>query len=111
MLKLSVDKPRFFLAFAKEARYGTDYKEKLKDKDPMIAKTLTTAAAAIALTATPVFAQEASIDRLPAPVDAQGEQLEGESGLIFALLAAAAIIAGIIILVDSGDDEVLPTSP
>lgn len=76
----------------------------------MIAKTLTTAAAVIALSATPVFAQEASIDRLPAPVDAQGEQLEGQSGLILALLAAAAIIAGIIIAADNGEES-LPTSP
>lgn len=76
----------------------------------MIAKTLTTAAAVIALTATPVFAQEASIDRLPAPVDAQGEQLEGQSGLIWALLAAAAIMAGIIIALEDSEED-LPTSP
>lgn len=76
----------------------------------MIAKTFTTAAAAIALSATPVFAQEASIDRLPAPVETQGEQLEGNSGIFLALLAAAAIIAGIIIAAD-GDEETLPTSP
>lgn len=78
----------------------------------MIAKIATTAAAALALSATPVLAQEASIDRLPAPVDAQGEQLEGESGILIALLAAAAIIAGIIIAADGGTDEAdLPTSP
>lgn len=79
----------------------------------MIAKTFTTAAAAIALTATPVFAQEASIDRLPAPVEMQGEQLEGQSGgLILALLAAAVIIAGIIIAAGDDTDEAdLPTSP
>lgn len=78
----------------------------------MIAKIATTAAAALALSATPVLAQEASIDRLPAPVDAQGEQLEGGSGILIALLAAAAIIAGIIIAADGGTDEAdLPTSP
>ncbi|KLI64240.1 hypothetical protein [Aurantiacibacter marinus] len=76
----------------------------------MIAKTFTTAAAVIALTATPVLAQESSIDRLPASVDAQGEQLEGQNGIFIALLAAAAIIAGIIIAA-SDDEEPLPTSP
>lgn len=77
----------------------------------MIAKTFTTAAAAIALSATPVFAQEASVDRLPAAVDAQGEQLEGRSGIILALLAAAVIIAGIIVAAGDDDDDSLPTSP
>jgi len=76
----------------------------------MIAKLLTTSAAALALSATPVLAQEASIDRLPAPVETQAEELEGGGGIILALLAAAAIIAGIIIA-SGGDDEALPTSP
>jgi len=79
----------------------------------MNAKTFTTAAAAIALTATPVLAQEASIDRMPAPVDAQGEQLGDEDrgpGLLLAILAVAAIAAGIYIALDD-DEDTLPTSP
>ncbi|WP_340587128.1 hypothetical protein [Erythrobacter alti] len=78
----------------------------------MIAKLFTTATAALALSATPVLAQEASIDRAPAPVEMQSEQLEGQSGgLLLALLAAAVIIAGIIIAAGGDDDEPLPTSP
>lgn len=77
----------------------------------MIAKLFTTSAAVLALSATPVLAQEASIDRLPAPVEVQGEELEGTgAGILLALLAAAAIIAGIIIA-SGGDDGTLPTSP
>ncbi|GEM_PF-1468361 len=78
----------------------------------MTAKLFTTVAASLALSATPVLAQEASIDRLPAPVETQAEELEGGSGILLALLAAAAIIAGIIAATgDSTDDSDLPTSP
>ncbi|MGB3167276.1 MAG: hypothetical protein WBA68_10930 [Alteraurantiacibacter sp.] len=77
----------------------------------MIAKTFTAAAAALALTATPVLAQETEIDRAPAQVDVQAEQ-DGRHGpgLLLAVLALAAIIGAIIIAVGD-DDEDLPTSP
>lgn len=71
-----------------------------------IKKMLTAGAAASMLVASPVIAQ-AQADRASAPVDGF-EQLEGENGILIALLAAAAVIAGIIIIAD-GDNE--PTSP
>lgn len=39
------------------------------------------------------------------------EKIEGGSGILIALLAAAAVIAGIILIADGDDDEDLPTSP
>lgn len=80
----------------------------------MMTRTFTTIAAAAALTATPVMAQSIDAERASAPV-AQAEQLGEEGrgpGLILALLAAAAIIAGIYIaLEDEDDDGDLPVSP
>lgn len=75
----------------------------------MIARMFTSAAAAIALSATPVMAQDSTSSRLPAPIEAESEQLEG-GGIIIAILAAAAVITGIIIAA-GGSDENLPTSP
>ena len=82
----------------------------------MIVKTFTTAAAAIALTATPVMAQTAEIERNSAQIDAQAEMLQDEDrrgpGLLLGVLALAVIIAGILILAgEDGDDEDVPTSP
>ncbi|MDE1466994.1 hypothetical protein [Aurantiacibacter sp. D1-12] len=77
----------------------------------MMKKLLTTVAVAGAMVTTPALAQDAAFDRLPAPVE-QGEELEGEAGLIIALLAAAAVIAGIIIATGTDNaDEQLPASP
>ena len=82
----------------------------------MTAKLFTTAAAAIALTATPTLAQESQFDRAPAPVS-QAEMLDDHDadngpGLLLAILALAAIIGAILIAAgQEGDDEVLPTSP
>jgi len=66
--------------------------------------------AAAAVVAMPVTASavEASIQTSTAPVIEENE-LEGGSGVIVAILAAAAIIAGIIIAADGSDDT--PTSP
>lgn len=65
------------------------------------------ATAALSLAATPAIA-EAAFDRAAAPVEGESE-LEGGSGIILAILAAAAVIAGIIIAADDGNDE--PLSP
>ncbi len=73
----------------------------------MMTKFLATTAVSLALIATPVVAQATTADRASAPVGATSE-LEGGSGIILAILAAAAIIAGIIIAADNEDD--VPTS-
>lgn len=70
-------------------------------------RNLALATAAVSLAASPAIA-EAAFERTGAPVEGESE-LEGEGGIIIALLAAAAVIAGIIILADDGED--LPTSP
>lgn len=73
------------------------------------------AIAAASLVSAPVLAQAAQPVssatqpvRAVAAVDSESE-LEGSSGIIVALLAAAAVIAGIIIAADGSDDT--PTSP
>lgn len=71
-------------------------------------KKIIAAIAATGLLATPVLAQSVNVERAPAR-SSDSNELEGESGILIALLAAAAIIAGIIILADNEDD--LPTSP
>jgi hypothetical protein len=70
----------------------------------MAIRNIVLATAAAALAASPVLAQ-ASLDRATAPVE--GEEGGGTSGfgIIAGILAAAAIIAGIIIAADGGDDE------
>ncbi|MFL0357356.1 hypothetical protein ACI5KX_12860 [Erythrobacter sp. GH1-10] len=70
-------------------------------------RTLALATAAVSLAASPAIA-EAAYDRANAPVEGESE-LEGESGILIAILASAAIIAGIIIVADGGEDA--PTSP
>ena len=77
----------------------------------MTPKKIAAALAATGLLASPVLAQTAETLRAPSPVQ-DSEELEGEgTGIILALLAAAAVIAGIIIATgDSGTDD-LPTSP
>ena len=76
-----------------------------------------TAAAAVSLAATPALAQAtssasklsvASVQRAGG-TQADESQLAGGSGIIIAILAAAAVIAGIIIAADSDGDD--PTSP
>lgn len=59
------------------------------------------AAAALTLVASPVVAQT---ERATAPVSDESEMGRGSS-MILAILAIAAVIAGIIILVDDSDDE------
>jgi hypothetical protein len=65
-------------------------------------RTLAAAAAAITVAATPAIA-EASFDVAAAPVSGKSK-LEGGSGTILAILAAAAIIAGIVLVADGGSD-------
>lgn len=60
------------------------------------------ALAAASLAATPVVA-EASFDRSVAP--AEGENLEGTTGIIAIVLGVAAVIAAIIIIADDDDDD------
>ncbi|VWX57497.1 hypothetical protein [Sphingorhabdus sp. 109] len=70
------------------------------------------AAAAASLVSAPVLAQASqpvsSAVRTSATVEGEND-LEGGSGIIIAILAAAAVIAGIIIAADGSDDT--PTSP
>ncbi|QFT77035.1 hypothetical protein [Erythrobacter sp. THAF29] len=66
------------------------------------------ATAAVSLAASPAIA-EAAFDRSTAPVEGESE-LEGGSGILIAILAAAAIIAGIIVAADDNGED-LPTSP
>ncbi|QJB68564.1 hypothetical protein [Parasphingorhabdus halotolerans] len=73
---------------------------------------LASATAAAALVIAPVAAQAAdsvapAVERVSASTTAKGEKLEGENGILIAVLAAAAVIAGIIIIADDND----PTSP
>lgn len=73
------------------------------------------AIAATSLVASPVLAQAAqpvSSVSQAARADASAtseSDLEGGSGILIAILAAAAVIAGIIIAADGSEDE--PTSP
>ncbi|MBV7259274.1 hypothetical protein [Erythrobacter crassostreae] len=71
-------------------------------------RNLALATAAVSLAASPAIA-EAAFDRASAPVEGESE-LSGENGILIALLAAAAVIAGIIVIA-SDDGEDLPTSP
>ncbi|SIN89603.1 hypothetical protein SAMN02745824_2207 [Parasphingorhabdus marina DSM 22363] len=71
------------------------------------------AVAAASLVSAPVFAQavqpvSSQVERVGAATSDESE-LEGGSGIIIAVLAAAAVIAGIIIAADGSDDT--PTSP
>ena len=72
---------------------------------------LAAAGAAFGLVATPIVAQAspAAVDRVGAPIDAAEEIGGGTSGLVIAILALAAVIAGIVIAVDDDEDE--PVSP
>ncbi len=68
-------------------------------------RNLLAATAAISLAASPALAQSsANVDRISAPVAQDESELQG-SGILIAILAAAAVIAGIIIIADNGDDE------
>ncbi len=72
------------------------------------------AVAAASLVSAPVFAQaqqpvSSTSEAARTGANASGEDLEGGSGVILAVLAAAAVIAGIIIAADGSDDT--PTSP
>lgn len=69
-------------------------------------RSIALATAALTLAASPAIA-EAAFERSVAPVEGESE-LQGGSTFLFAALAAAAVIGGIIIVAD-GDDE--PTSP
>ena len=70
-------------------------------------RNLALATAAVSLAASPAIA-EAAFERANAPVEDESE-IEGGSGIIVAVLAAAAIIGGIVVAADSGNSA--PTSP
>ena len=65
--------------------------------------TIAAAAAVVSLAATPAIA-EANFDRSAAPIEGESA-LEGEGSILLALLAAAAIIAGIIIASDGTEND------
>ncbi len=60
------------------------------------------ATAALSLATAPAIAQ-ANFDRASAPIEGESE-FEG-NGIILGVLAAAAIIAGIVIIADDGNDD------
>lgn len=66
-------------------------------------RTLAAAAAVLSLATAPAIA-EVSLARTSAPVEDESEM--GGSGLLIAILAGAAVIAGIIIAADGDDDPV-----
>ncbi len=67
-------------------------------------RNLLAATAALSLVATPALARtSANVDRVSAPVTQGESKLEG-TGMILAILAAAAVIGGIIIAADGGND-------
>ncbi len=71
-------------------------------------KKMAAVVAATTLTVAPVSAQAVdSVAPAVERVSGSAENLEGENGIVIALLAAAAVIAGIIIIADDGN----PTSP
>ncbi|QUL36581.1 hypothetical protein [Erythrobacter sp. JK5] len=63
------------------------------------------ATAALSLAAVPAVA-EASFDRSSAA--AEGESLEGKTGILLTILGVAAIVAAVLIIDDSDDDAVSP---
>ena len=68
-------------------------------------RTLAATAAVLSLATAPAIA-EVSLDRAPAPANKKSEL--GGSGLLIAILAGAAVIAGIVIAADGDDDPVSP---
>ncbi len=69
-------------------------------------KTLSIAAASVALTAAPIAAHAAaSSDRVAAPV-AETSELAGGIGPAFIIVALAAVGMGILLLTDDDDNEV-----
>ena len=67
-----------------------------------------TAIGALSLIAAPVFAQAADAPARQGARVGDAEELAGRSGVIIAVLALAAIIGGIVIATEDGDE---PTSP
>ncbi len=65
-------------------------------------RNIAVATAALSLAATPAIA-EAAFSPAVAPVEGESE-LGGENGILIAVLAGAAVIAGIIIIADDDDD-------
>jgi hypothetical protein len=89
--------------------------ETLKEQIMRFGKIGMAAVAAASLVSAPVFAQAAQPVASIATADrastatADDSELEGGAGIIIAILAAAAVIAGIIVAADGSDDT--PTSP
>ena len=69
-------------------------------------RTIAATAAVLSLATAPAIA-EVSLDRTSAPVEGESE-FGQSSGLLLAVLAAAAVIAGIVIASDGDDDPVSP---
>ena len=70
-----------------------------------------TAAAALAFAPVAAQAQSANapaVERSAKPVSKKAGEMEGGSGILIAVLAAAAVIAGIVIASDGNDDPVSP---
>lgn len=67
--------------------------------------TLATAAMALAISPTVTHAAQANVDRVSAPVKAESD-LEGGNSIILYVLAAVAVIVGIIIIADDNEEPV-----
>lgn len=68
-------------------------------------KSIALGLAALAAVAAPVGASALAAERAAAPVGSANE-LEGDNGILIGVVAAAAIIAGIIIISDDGDEPI-----
>lgn len=77
----------------------------------MTKKLFTIVAASVALVATPVLAQSDIAQRAAAHIQNAEELGEDDNGgTLLALLAAGLIVAGIVVALSGGDED-LPTSP
>ncbi|MXO60007.1 hypothetical protein GRI89_10700 [Altererythrobacter salegens] len=72
-------------------------------------KTFLAATAAFGLVASPVTAQAAEAARESTPINAS-ERFAGDGTFLYVVIAAVAIVAGILILSDDNNND-LPTSP
>lgn len=72
-------------------------------------RTIALATAALSLAASPAIAEvsfgNAAFDRALAPIEGESEAGESGSGIILAVLAAAAVLGGVVAATGSGDDN------
>lgn len=76
----------------------------------MMLKTITTAAIATSMVATPVLAQSATAARQATGIESAEEFGGGPAGFLIGLLALAAVVAALVIAIDESE-EPEPASP